>query len=53
MSGDSESFLAERGPAQIDKDQGELEIPGDFPERAEEGDEGDEEELAAEKPEAA
>lgn len=50
---DSESFLAERGPAQIDKDQGELEIPGDFPERAEEGDEGDEEELAAEEPEAA
>jgi len=35
---DSDRFLQERGPAQIDKDQGELKIAGDYPVRPDDAD---------------
>ena len=52
---DSERFLEERGPAQIDRDQGELEIAGDYPERPKDAgpDEAPDESAAPDAAEAA
>ncbi|MCA2013494.1 hypothetical protein LCM17_18535 [Cereibacter sphaeroides] len=52
---DSERFLEERGPAQIDRDQGELEISGDYPEGPQDAgtDEAPEESAAPDAAEAA